>query len=390
MLFSTKPVRSNAQVSPCSQKRDIALASSSSAHRLILGLAVVLGATQFALAQDDWTHLAERTRPAIVVIQTDAAQGSGFIVAADGTILTNYHVVEDATSILIALESGEVYRRAYVISVDASRDIALLRIEGAELPHLVLANSNDVRVGERVLLIGAPRGLDFTISEGLVSAVRVVNGSRVIQTTAAASSGSSGGPLLNASGEVIGIMTFSRIDGQNLNFAIPINYAKGMLSTERLSAPAALLSANDAVVSSPASDTLAPATYLGGFGGTSFRRIAVNLMNHLNSLGVVVANPDIAVRPESAAELPVQYYLDQARSSHADFLLHLEVDIAWGNFRDSATIRCYELDTGSLAWQRRVTDIAASFEGAENDLSRDLASRLDALTGEPCVVAQGR
>ena len=282
--------------------------------------------------------------------------------------ITNHHVVEDASSVLVTLESGEVYRRAYVISADPSRDIAVLRIEGAELPYLALANSNDVRVGERVLLIGAPRGLDFTISDGLVSAVRIVNGSRVIQTTAAASGGSSGGPLVNASGEVIGIMTFSRIDGQNLNFAVPINYAKGMLSTERLSAPAVLLSANDAIVSSLASDAPVTVTYLGGFGGTSFRRIAVNLMNHLNSLGVVVANPDIAVRPESAVELPVQYYIEQARESDADFLLHLEVDIAWGNFRDSATIRCYQTDTGSLAWQRRVTDVAASFEGAENDV----------------------
>ena len=389
-MFNTKPVRANLQVGPCGQKREIARASSSSGHHLLLGLAVLLGATQSALAQDDWTGLAESTRPAVVVIKTDVGQGSGFIVAADGTILTNHHVVEDASSILVTLESGEVYRRAFVISADASRDIALLRIEGAELPYLALANSNDVRVGERVLLVGAPRGLDFTISDGLVSAVRVVNGSRVIQTTAAASSGSSGGPLLNASGEVIGIMTFSRIDGQNLNFAIPINYAKGMLSTERLSAPATLLSASDAIVSSLASDAPAAATYIGGFGGTSFRRIAVNLMNHLNSLGVVVANPDIAVRPESAVELPVQYYIDQARTSNADFLLHLEVDIAWGNFRDSATIRCYHTDTGSLAWQRRVTDIAASFEGAENDLSRDLASRLDTLSGQPCVVAQDK
>src|SRR5262249_28973366 len=110
------------------------------------------------------------------------------------------------------------------------RDLAVLRIEGVDLQELPLGNSDQVKPGEEVLLVGAPRGLEQTVSTGIVSALRILeNGNKVIQTTAPASPGSSGGPLLSRNGDVIGVMTFTLVNGQNLNFAVPINYVRGIL-----------------------------------------------------------------------------------------------------------------------------------------------------------------
>ena len=184
-----------------------------------------------------WVKIIQGVSPAIVVIETDGALGSGFFVQSNGTIITNNHVIKNATEITVRLSNGEAYRRAYVLSKDELRDIAILRIEASDVPILKLGNSNQSKVGEEVLLIGAPRGLEQTVSNGIISGIRVLDdGTRVIQTTAAASPGSSGGPLLDRSGNVVGILTFSLVTGQNLNFAIPVNYAKGMLDTLALAA----------------------------------------------------------------------------------------------------------------------------------------------------------
>jgi hypothetical protein len=146
-------------------------------------------------------------------------------------------VIADAKGITVRLSTGETYGRAYLLADDKQRDIAILRIDASDLPVLQLGNSNDIKLGEDVLLIGAPRGLEQTVSNGIISSIRVLeNGNKVIQTTAPASHGSSGGPLINRQGQVIGLLTFSVETGQNLNFAIPANYAKGMLEALPLSA----------------------------------------------------------------------------------------------------------------------------------------------------------
>ena len=179
-----------------------------------------------------WVKIIQDTSLAIVVIETDTGLGSGFLVNSNGTVVTNHHVIARAKEITIKLTNGETYRRVYLLSQDETRDIAILRIEASDVPTLKLGNSNQTKVGEEVLLIGAPRGLDQTVSNGIISGIRVLDdGTRVIQTTAPASPGSSGGPLLDRLGNVIGILTFSVVAGQNLNFAIPVNYAKGMLDT---------------------------------------------------------------------------------------------------------------------------------------------------------------
>jgi len=186
--------------------------------------------------ESNWVKIAEMATPAIAVIETEKGLGSGFFVKSDGTLITNSHVIGDAKEITVKLKNGETYRRAFILSVDEQRDLAVLRVEAADVPILPLGNSNDSKTGEEVLLVGAPRGLEQTVSNGIISGIRVLeNGNRVIQTTAPASPGSSGGPLLNRQGQVIGIITFSLVGGQNLNFAIPANYAKGMLDALSLS-----------------------------------------------------------------------------------------------------------------------------------------------------------
>jgi hypothetical protein len=186
----------------------------------------------------DWVSIVSRTKAAVAVIETERGLGTGFIVRSSGTLVTNQHVVAGASQICVTLPSGEKYQKAFVLAEDEDRDLAILRIEGSDLPALSIASTADLAIGAEVLLIGAPEGLSHTVSTGVVSAIRIMkNGMKVIQTTAPASPGSSGGPLLSREGHVIGVLTFQFNEGQNLNFAVPSNYVQGMLETlERFSA----------------------------------------------------------------------------------------------------------------------------------------------------------
>jgi S1-C subfamily serine protease len=188
----------------------------------------------------EWTEIVAHIRPAVVVIETDEALASGFIVKPDGIIVTNHHVVANAKAMAVKLPSGEVYRSVFLLSSDPIDDLAFLKIEAVDLPTIPLGNSNEVRVGEEVLLVGAPKGLEQTVSNGLNSGIRIDEGVRVLQTSAAASPGSSGGPLLNRRGEAVGVMSFKVVNGENLNFAMPINYVRGKLDTLTLSTQKAL------------------------------------------------------------------------------------------------------------------------------------------------------
>src|SRR5262249_60890628 len=139
-----------------------------------------------------WVRIIQNVSPSVVVIETDSGLGSGFFVNSNGTVITNYLVIADAKEITIRLNNGEAYRRAYLLSKDEIRDVAILRIEASDVPPVKLGNSNQSKVGEEVLLIGAPRGLDQTVSNGIISGIRILDdGTRVIQTTAPASPGSS-------------------------------------------------------------------------------------------------------------------------------------------------------------------------------------------------------
>ncbi len=159
--------------------------------------------------------------------------GSGFVISPDGYIVTNNHVIEDVDSITVIFEDG-LELSAKVIGRDPKTDIALIHVESEkELFALPLGNSNDVRPGEWVVAIGNPFGLEHTVTAGIVSAKHRVIGQGnyddYIQTDAAINPGNSGGPLLNLSGEVIGINTAINPQANTIGFAVPIDMAKVIL-----------------------------------------------------------------------------------------------------------------------------------------------------------------
>lgn len=177
--------------------------------------------------------VAKATRNTIVTIRTPSSTGSGVIVDASGVIVTNLHVVRGAQAATISLANGDSYDDVAVVDVDARRDIALLKIKAFGLTAAKLGNSDRVNVGDKVVLVSSPRGLEATVSDGVISASRDTgDGYRMLQTTAAASPGSSGGGLFNMAGELIAILTSKRTDGENLNFALPFNYVRGLLATK--------------------------------------------------------------------------------------------------------------------------------------------------------------
>ena len=156
--------------------------------------------------------------------------GSGFIVSPDGVILTNAHVVRDADEVTVKLQDRREFR-AKVLGSDPKTDVAVLKIDAKNLPVVPLGNTRNLQVGEWVLAIGSPFGLESTVTAGVVSAKgRTIdnNGVQFIQTDVAVNPGNSGGPLFNTRGEVVGINSqiFSQTGGyQGLSFAIPIDVA---------------------------------------------------------------------------------------------------------------------------------------------------------------------
>jgi serine protease Do len=156
--------------------------------------------------------------------------GSGFVISRDGYILTNNHVVEGADQIKVKLSNGNEYG-GKVVGRDPKTDLALLKIEGAsDLHPLRLGNSEDMKVGNWVVAVGSPFGLEQTVTAGIVSAKGRVIGSgpydNFIQTDASINPGNSGGPLINMKAEVVGINTAIVAEGQGIGFAIPVNMAK--------------------------------------------------------------------------------------------------------------------------------------------------------------------
>lgn len=158
--------------------------------------------------------------------------GSGFLVSADGYIVTNNHVVADADSIKVTMDdqNGKTKDfKANLIGSDEETDLALLKIDANNLPYLAFGNSDDLKVGEWLLAIGNPFGLDHTVTAGILSAINrnIRSGpfDNFLQTDASINPGNSGGPLLNMAGQVIGINTAIIASGQGIGFAIPSNMA---------------------------------------------------------------------------------------------------------------------------------------------------------------------
>lgn len=183
----------------------------------------------------------ENSRAVVVVVAYDEnseaiSQGSGFIIRADGAVVTNYHVISNARDIKIKAGS-KVLRVEGLLYIDKENDLVILKANGKGLPTVKIGDIAKVNIGEKVYVVGSPQGLENTISDGILSGIRDITYQRkVLQITAPVSPGSSGGPVFNKAGEVIGITTFLIEKAQNLNFAMPVNLIKDKIGKGKFTA----------------------------------------------------------------------------------------------------------------------------------------------------------
>jgi S1-C subfamily serine protease len=181
------------------------------------------------LRSKDFTAIIDDVVQSIVSVNTDKGQASGVIIDNRGFIVTNYHVVDTATKIRILTYDREVYG-GILVGYDDSVDIAIIKID-ANLKSLKFADSDKIKVGERVIALGNPAGLSFTVTEGIVSAIKRKgpnNRNIYIQTDVPINPGNSGGPLVNADGKIIGINNFKIGGYESLGFALESNVVKSV------------------------------------------------------------------------------------------------------------------------------------------------------------------
>jgi S1-C subfamily serine protease len=193
---------------------------------------------QSSRAQEGVTDVVKRSSDAVVLIAIansagqETVLGSGFLISADGQIATNYHVIKDAHVAVVKLSNGAFFPVDSVLASDPDKDLAIIKVNGRNLPFLQIGELDSVHVGDHVVAIGSPLGLEGTVSDGIVSALRDAAPAKWIQTTAPVSHGNSGGPLLDMNDHVVGVITWgvNLQLGQNLNFAAPADEIKTLLA----------------------------------------------------------------------------------------------------------------------------------------------------------------
>lgn len=341
--------------------------------------------------------------PAVVMIlkqqdQSTSGIGSGFIVDSTGIIVTNFHVVKNATSLYVRLTSGEVYRVVSIVNLNKDRDLCLLQIEGFDLPYLNLGNSNEVSVGENCIAIGNPQGFENTVSTGIISGRRLYEGMTLLQTTAPVSPGSSGGPLLNQRGEAIGVtsLTWAEEGSQNINFAIPINYVRGMLRPHATFSFADL-GDSESVKDVPGADELdevkkqmpegvvfwycsgtLPPDYVSGLVYEGIRK---------HRVGVTEPAPLIARYVELMRKrYPDMGTVEFARKCAEDsrgYLLSVEISVSYGQLEDSVRAILYDPQTYRIiAEETASTVFGTTVEGTAKSLVNTCLKKLaDTLAG---------
>jgi S1-C subfamily serine protease len=181
-----------------------------------------------ASASSDFSSVIEDSIKSVVTVRTDISQASGFIIADGDYIVTNAHVIEGARAAGIITYDGKLHSVS-IIGTNSEIDIILLKMEDTNYIPLTLANSGSVQVGEKVIAIGNPLGLQFSVSEGIISAMHRegTNGIKAyIQTDAALNPGNSGGPLIDISGKVVGINNYKLGGSENIGFALESDYIK--------------------------------------------------------------------------------------------------------------------------------------------------------------------
>lgn len=211
---------------------------------LISLAAVGISARSTAAEALDLKGLAKKARPCVLMLVVsdtrgkEVATGSGFCVSADGKLITNRHVVENGASAVAKAENGAVFLVEGLLGVSEANDLALLKLKGKDLPFLEVGRTDGIEVGTRVAVIGSPLGLEGTLTDGIVSAVRKesVGPEKWIQITAPISTGSSGSPVLDPQGQVVGVATLLMRGGQGLNFAVAAEAVQELMKSAQKSA----------------------------------------------------------------------------------------------------------------------------------------------------------
>lgn len=175
----------------------------------------------------DFSDVIEESLPSVVSVRTNVGRGSGFIVDSRGYIVTNYHVVRGAQAGNVFTSDGRTHS-VRLVGFDDDVDIAVLRINATGLDTLQFGNSDSVKVGEKAIAIGSPAGFDFTVTQGIVSAVNREDskGNQFVQIDTPINPGNSGGPLIDASGRVIGVATLKISGFESVGFALESSYVE--------------------------------------------------------------------------------------------------------------------------------------------------------------------
>lgn len=176
----------------------------------------------------DFSAIVDDVLQSVVSISTDKGQGSGVIIDSKGYVVTNVHVINGASTIRVHTYSGDKYDVKELAGYSAEADIAVLKIDAPNLKPLSFGDSDELKVGEKVIAAGNPAGLSFTVTEGIVSAFREFNSLDYVQTDVPINPGNSGGPLINTKGEIVGINNFKVGGFEGLGFAISSNEVRGV------------------------------------------------------------------------------------------------------------------------------------------------------------------
>lgn len=208
--------------------------------------AMLNGTSQFyssdthAASAQDVSSLVKQIGEAVVQVRNPGGLGSGFLLNADGYLITNFHVIEGETELTVEVYrqskgqlNRETYRQVRIIAINKFHDLALLKIDDKDAPkfkYVTLGSSDALNVGDQVFAIGSPLGLERTVTSGIVSTkTRQMEGELYLQTSTQINPGNSGGPLFNLAGEVVGVTNMKITFGEGLGFAIPVELVKSFL-----------------------------------------------------------------------------------------------------------------------------------------------------------------
>ena len=209
-------------------------------HAWGIVLAAGLGLVTTAAAHAEFATAIQQVRDAIVTVIVPEGNGAGLIVNSDGYVLTNQHVVGQAQSISVKLRSGEKLP-AKAVKSGGERDLCLLKVERQHLPAMQFASSGKLKQGADVAAVGAPLGLENTLTKGVVSSTsREIEGKAYLQIDAALNPGNSGGPVINADGQVIGVATKVAKEAQGIGLAVPSDDVMAFLDSAGVSYAVAL------------------------------------------------------------------------------------------------------------------------------------------------------